>query len=253
MLKEERQQIIMETLRREGKIIAADLSTAINVSEDTIRRDLRDLANAGQIQRVHGGALMRSPAGASYKERQLMSGDAKMAIAKAAVTLVRNRQVIILDGGTTTLEIARRLPIGLHATVVTNSPPIAVALADYPDIQIVMIGGHILSSSLVTIGAAAVEAFSSIHADLCMLGICSLHPDLGISVPVYEESLVKRIMVANSAEVVALATVDKLNTGAPYTVAPISDLTYIITEEETPDELLKPYEEKGITIMKGKK
>ncbi len=116
-----------------------------------------------------------------------------------------------------------------------------------------MIGGHILPSSLVTIGAAAVEAFSSIHADLCMLGICSLHPDLGISVPVYEESLVKRIMVSNSAEVVALATVDKLNTGAPYTVAPISDLTYIITEAETPDELLKPYEEKGITIMKGKK
>ncbi len=253
MLKEERQQIIMETLRRDGKIIAADLSTAINVSEDTIRRDLRDLANAGLIQRVHGGALLRSPAGANYKERQYMSGDAKMAIARAAVTLVQNRQVIILDGGTTTLEIARRLPLGLHATIVTNSPPIAVALVDYPDIQIVMIGGHILPSSLVTIGAAAVEAFSSIHADLCMLGICSLHPDLGISVPVYEESLVKRIMVSNSAEVVALATVDKLNTGAPYTVAPISDLTYIITEAETPDELLKPYEEKGITIMKGKK
>ncbi len=111
MLKEERQQIIMETLRRDGKIIAADLSTAINVSEDTIRRDLRDLANAGLIQRVHGGALLRSPAGANYKERQYMSGDAKMAIARAAVTLVQNRQVIILDGGTTTLEIARRLPL----------------------------------------------------------------------------------------------------------------------------------------------
>jgi DeoR/GlpR family transcriptional regulator of sugar metabolism len=251
MLKEERQQIIMETLRREGKIVAADLSTAIQVSEDTIRRDLRDLADAGLIQRVHGGALLRSPAGASYKERQLMSSDAKTAIARTAVTLVRNRQVIILDGGTTALEIARRLPLGLQATIVTNSPPIAVALADYPDIQIVMIGGHILSPSLVTIGAAAVEAFSAIHADLCMLGICSLHPELGVSVPVYEESLVKRIMVSNSAEVVALATVDKLNTGAPYTVAPISDLTYIITEAETPDELLKPYEEKGITIMKG--
>jgi DeoR/GlpR family transcriptional regulator of sugar metabolism len=253
MLKEERQQIIMETLRRDGKIIAVDLSNAINVSEDTIRRDLRDLADAGLIQRVHGGALLRSPAGASYKERQYMSGDAKMAIARVAVTLVQNRQVIILDGGTTTLEIARRLPLGLHATIVTNSPPIAVALADYPDIQIVMIGGHILSPSLVTIGAAAVEAFSAIHADLCMLGVCSLHPEMGVSTPNYEESLVKRIMVANSAEVVALATVDKLNTGAPYTVAPISDLTYIITEAETPDELLKPYIEKGITIMKGKK
>ncbi len=252
MLKEERQQIIMETLRREGKIIAADLSAAILVSEDTIRRDLRDLADAGLIQRVHGGALLRSPAGASYKERQLMSGSAKVAIAKAAVSLVRNRQVIILDGGTTTLEIARRLPIGLRATIVTNSPPVAVALADYPEVRVVVIGGHLLSPSQVTIGAAAVEAFSAIHADLCMLGVCSLHPELGVSIPDYEESLVKRIMVSNSAEVAALATLDKLGTGAPYTVAPISDLTYIITEPEAQDEVLAPYSAKGITIMKGK-
>jgi len=253
MLKEERQQIIMETLRRDGKIVAVDLSAAILVSEDTIRRDLRDLADAGLIQRVHGGALLRSPAGASYKERQYMSSGAKVAIAKAAVSLVRNRQVIILDGGTTTMEIARQLPIGLRATIVTNSPPVAVALADYPDIKVVMIGGHLLSVSQVTIGAAAVEALSSIHADLCMLGVCSLHPGLGVSIPEYEESLVKRIMVENSAEVAALATVDKLGTGAPYTVAPISDLTYIITEPDAPDELLAPYAAKGITIMKGKK
>ncbi len=252
MLKEERQQIIMETLRRDGKIVAADLSHSIEVSEDTIRRDLRDLADAGLIQRVHGGALLRSPAGASYRERQFMSGSAKVSIAKAAVSLVRNRQVIILDGGTTTLEIARRLPIGLQATIVTNSPPIAVALADYPDIQVVMIGGHLLASSQVTIGAAALQAFSSIHADLCMLGVCSLHPELGVSIPVYEESLIKRIMVDNSAEVAALVTVDKLGTGAPYSVAPISDLTYIITEPDAPDEVLAPYADKGITIMKGK-
>lgn len=252
MLKEERQQIIMDTLRRDGKIVAVDLSAAIHVSEDTIRRDLRDLADAGLIQRVHGGALLRSPAGVSYRERQLMSSDAKVNIAKTAVSLVRNRQVIILDGGTTTLEIARQLPIGLHATIVTNSPPIAIALAEYRDVQTVMIGGHILSPSLVTIGAAAVEAFSAIHADLCMLGVCSLHPELGVSTPDYEESLVKRVMVANSAEVAALATVDKLGTGAPYTVAPISDLTYIVTEPGAPDEMLEPYAAKGITIMKGK-
>ncbi len=253
MLKEERQQIIMETLRRDGKIVAADLSAAIFVSEDTIRRDLRDLADAGLIQRVHGGALLRSPAGVSYRERQLMSSDAKVNIAKAAVSLVRNRQVIILDGGTTTLEIARQLPIGLHATIVTNSPPIAIALAEYRDVQTVMIGGHILSPSLVTIGAAAVEAFSAIHADLCMLGVCSLHPELGVSTPDYEESLIKRVMVENSAEVAALTTVEKLGTGAPYTVAPISDLTYIVTEPDAPDDMLEPYAAKGITIMKGKK
>jgi DeoR/GlpR family transcriptional regulator of sugar metabolism len=251
MLTAERQQYILATLQRQGKVIASELSTALDVSEDTIRRDLRKLAEAGLLQRVHGGALPSSPAAASYTTRQGQSLSAKVAIAQAAVQLIAAGQVIILDGGTTTLYVAQRLPTDLQATVVTNSPPIAVALANHHRIEVLLVGGRLDKDSLVSVGAATIEAFRMIRADLCMLGICSLHPEVGITVPDLEEAYVKRAMIASAAEVVALASVEKLGTATTYTVGPLTELTHLVTEPAVPDELLAPYRALGITIVQG--
>ncbi len=249
MLTAERQQYILATLRREGKVIASELSAALGVSEDTIRRDLRKLAEAKLLQRVHGGALPSSPAATSYAARQTQATSAKAVIAQAAVQLVHPGQVIILDGGTTTLQVAQRLPVDLQVTVVTNSPPIAVALAEHPRIEVLLVGGRLDKDSLVSIGAVTVEAFRMIRADLCMLGICSLHPEVGITVPDLEEAYVKRAMIASAAEVVALASAEKLGTAATYTVGPLSDLTHLVTEPGVSEEALEPYRALGITIV----
>jgi DeoR/GlpR family transcriptional regulator of sugar metabolism len=249
MLTAERRQHILATLRRDGKVLASELSAALGVSEDTIRRDLRELAEAGLLQRVHGGALPRSPASASFAARQSQAPAAKEAIARAAAQLLRDGQVIILDGGTTTLQVAQRLPVDLRATVVTNSPPIAVALAEHPQVEVVIVGGRLYKHSLVATGAGAVEALQAIRADICMLGVCSLHPQGGISVPDLEEAYVKRAMIAGAAEVVALASAEKLGTAAPYIVGPIGDLTHIVTECEVPGEALAAYRAQGITII----
>jgi DeoR/GlpR family transcriptional regulator of sugar metabolism len=249
VLTAERRQQILATLRRDGKVLASELSTALGVSEDTIRRDLRELADADLLQRVHGGALPRSPASASFAARQSQAPAAKQAIARAAAQLVHDGQVIMLDGGTTTLQVAQRLPIDLRATVVTNSPPIAIALAEHPHVEVVIVGGRLYKSSLVTIGAGTVEMLRSIRADICMLGVCSLHPQAGISVPDLEESYVKRAMIDGAAEVVALASAEKLGTVAAYTVGPIGDLTHIVTEREVADETLAAYRAQGITLV----
>lgn len=251
VLSAERHNFILSTLQREGKVIAGELSQALNVSEDTIRRDLRKLAEAGLLQRVHGGALPGSPAATSYAVRQTQAASAKLAIAQTAVQLVHPGQVIILDGGTTTVQVAQCLPPDLRATVVTNSPPVAVALAEHPHIEVIIIGGRLSKKSLVSIGAATVEAFRMIRADLGMLGICSLHPEAGISTPDLEEAYVKRAVIASSAEVVALASAEKLGTAATYTVGPLSDLTHLVTEPGLPQELLEPYRAVGITIVTG--
>jgi DeoR/GlpR family transcriptional regulator of sugar metabolism len=250
MLTAERQQYILTTLQRQGKVIASDLSAALEVSEDTIRRDLRKLAEAGLLQRVHGGALPSSPAATSYTARQAQSPTAKAAIAQAAAQLVTPGQVIILDGGTTTLQVAQHLPADLRATVVTNSPPIAVALADHPRVEVLLIGGRLDKDSLVSIGAVTIEGFRILRADLCMLGICSLHPETGITVPDLEEAYVKRAMIASAAEVVALASAEKLGTAATYTVGPLTELTHLVTEPGVSDELLAPYRALGITIIR---
>lgn len=251
MLTAERRQQIMAALRRDGKVLASQLSTTLGVSEDTIRRDLRELAEAGLLQRVHGGALPRSPADASYAARQSQAPSAKAAIARAAVQFIHDGQVIILDGGTTTLQVAQQLPIGLRATIITNSPPIAVALADHPEVEVIVIGGRLFKRSLVAIGAATVEALHMVRADLCMLGVCSLHPEAGISVTELEEAHVKRAMIAGAAEVVALAWAEKLGTAAAYIVGPIDELTHLVTERSVPEEALAPYHSRGITVVRA--
>jgi DeoR/GlpR family transcriptional regulator of sugar metabolism len=251
MLTAERRQYILETLRRDGKVLATELSKELNVSEDTIRRDLRELAEAGMLQRVHGGALPRSPAIGDFSTRQRQATSAKLEIAQAAARLIQGGQVIILDGGTTTLQVAQCLPIDLRATVITNSPPIGVALATHPHVEVVMIGGRLYKDALVTVGAATVEALYMVRADLCMLGVCSLHYEAGISVPDLEEAHVKRAMIARAAEVAALALAEKLGTVSSYIVGPLSELTHLVTERAVPDEVLEPYRTMGITVVRG--
>src|SRR5438067_12835816 len=107
MLTAERRRSIMQTLQRDGKVLASELSKALQVSEDTIRRDLRELAAAGVLQRVHGGALPRSPATASFTERQQQAPETKAAIAPAPVRLMRQDQFIFFDRGTTLLPVAK--------------------------------------------------------------------------------------------------------------------------------------------------
>ncbi|BCL39787.1 DeoR family transcriptional regulator (plasmid) [Nostoc sp. MS1] len=249
MLTAERRQFILEILHRDKKVLSSELSAVLKVSEDTIRRDLRELAESGFLQRVHGGALLVSPAIASYADRQKQAPKEKEAIARAAAKLIRTGQVVILNGGTTTLQVARHLPLDLQATIVTNSPPIAVALAEHPHIQVVMLGGQLYKKALVNVGVATIEALRMIRADLCMLGVCSLHPEVGISVPNLEEAYVKRAMIAGAAEVVGLATAEKLDTAAPYVVESIHALTYLVTAPTVSNKMLTTYKALGLTLV----
>lgn len=249
MLKEERQQRILETLRDHGKVVAADLSSSLMVSEDTIRRDLRELASAKQLQRVHGGALPHAPFSPSYARRQHEATESKVAIARAAAQLIQNGQIVLMDGGTTTLQVALHLPPDLQATIITNSLPLAEALAKHPGVSAIMLGGQVLKESLVTVGAATLEAINTFRADLCFLGVCSLHPEIGISTPDFEEVHIKRAMVANAGEAIALVSAEKLGTAAPYVVAPVSALTHVVTDHPGPGEALEPYRQRGVTVI----
>jgi DeoR/GlpR family transcriptional regulator of sugar metabolism len=251
MLKQERQARILEILRTDGKLIATDLSIALNVSDDTVRRDLRELAEAGKLQRVHGGALPRSSVEMNYAARELQASAGKAAVARAAVKLIENGHVIIMDGGSTVLQVVQRLPADLEATIVTHSPRIAVALAGYPRIEIIVIGGILYKADFLSVGAGTVKAFSSINADLCLQGIWGLHPEVGITYPNFEEVHVKRAMMQSADQVVALASAEKLGTASSFFVAPVNELTHLVTERTVPEEMLKPYRKLGVEILTG--
>jgi DeoR/GlpR family transcriptional regulator of sugar metabolism len=248
MLAAERRQRILAVLHEQGKVIAKELSESWDISEDTIRRDLRDLAAEGQLLRVHGGALPLSPAIARFSERQHQAVSSKALIAQAAAQMVRPGQVVLFDGGTTNIQVAQHLPYDLRATIFTNSPLLAQTLAEHHFLDVVILGGHLFRESMVTLGAETLASLDMVRADLCMLGVSSLHPAIGISTGNLEEAYLKRAMIAHAAEVIALASPEKLNTAAPYVVGPLTDIAEIITEASVPDEVLAPYRALGITV-----
>jgi DeoR/GlpR family transcriptional regulator of sugar metabolism len=249
VLTEERRRLILDRLQRDGKVVAAQLSASLDVSQDTVRRDLRELADAGLLQRVHGGALPAAVGGRPYADRLEQAPEAKAAIARATSRLFRPGQVILLDSGTTTLEVARHLPAALEATVITNSPPIAVALAQHPAVEVTVVGGMLAKGAHALVGAATVDALRSVRADILVLGVCSLHPEIGITVTELEESYVKRAMIANAAEVVAVSAADKLGSAGPYVIAPLEELTYVVTEEGASPEQLDGLAAAGVEVV----
>ncbi len=251
MLTTHRKQQILAILGKNGQVVAKDVSQAMGVSEDTIRRDLRELAQEGLLQRVHGGALPASPAVADFAGREQLRHEGKVAIGIAAASMIQPGQVVILDGGTTSREIARHLPREMKATIVTHSPTIALELVDHGDVEVILIGGRLFKHSVVAVGAAAVGAISGIHADTFFMGVTGVHPKTGLTTGDYEEAAVKRALSRASAETFVLASAEKLNAASPYEVIGLEDVNGIITERGVDEALVRPYTERGIAITRA--
>ena len=251
MLTDERRAVILDRLRSQGRVLATDLSAELDVSSDTIRRDLREMDGLGLLRRVHGGALPRHGDASSFATRSRRAPEAKASIARRAAACVTDGQMVVLDGGTTTLELARALRDDLRASVITTSPPIALALADHPGLEVTVIGGALRRDSLVTVGASAVEALGVIRADIVFLGVCGLHPEIGVTTNDLEERHVKAAMIDGAAEVVALADHDKLGTAMPVVVAPMRAVTQLVTDADVDERALAPYRALGIEVLRA--
>lgn len=249
MLTAERHAAIVEILRQRGRVLANGLSAELKVSADTIRRDLRELDELGLLRRVHGGALPRTGDAAPFVARARRAPEAKASIARQAAGLIDDGQVVIFDGGTTIVEVARALRPDLRATVVTTSPPVAVALSEHRGVDVAVIGGTLRRDALVTVGAETVDALRMIRADVVMLGVCALHPELGVTAGDLEEAQVKRAMIEGAAVVVALADHDKLGTTMPVYVAAIDVITALITDSDVDHKSLEPYRAAGIEVL----
>ncbi|MGW4648144.1 DeoR/GlpR family DNA-binding transcription regulator [Kitasatospora sp. NPDC004289] len=230
MLAAERRDHLLELLARTGKVVAKEVAVDLGISEDSVRRDLRDLAAEGLCQRVYGGALPVSPAVADYGARQAVAPDGKRRVAAAAAALVRPGGSVILDGGTTALAVARALPKDLGCTVITHSPTVATALIDHQGAEIYLLGGRVFKHSAVTCGAAAVEAAQNVSAELCLLGVTGVHPEAGLTTADADEAAMKRALAGRAADTYVLASSEKLGTASQYRVLPWEKVTAVLTD-----------------------
>ncbi len=247
MLKKERQEFILHQLNLHNKVLSADLSRNMNVSDDTIRRDLQELSQTGRLIKVHGGALSKSFHKA-FDRQMVYSIESKNIIAQKTAQLVQNGMYILTAGGTSILEFAKSLDPQLNATFFTCSLNAAIEFAHHPSIEVVMIGDKVSKDAMLTTGANAVQTIESIQADLCILGINSLDTSFGLSENDWDVVQIKKAMIKASKKTICIGISEKLNSQQKIKVANMDEIDILITELDPNHPTLAPFKRQGITI-----
>ena len=250
MLNQQRKQWLLDRLQSSGQLVAADIAQELGTSEDTIRRDLRELGKLGLVQRVHGGALPASPAVADVPVRREIASQEKRLLAQAAAALIAPRQVVFLDGGTTALALAQALPARLQATIATHSPEVALALAAHAQIQIILLGGILFRHSMVNMGGTTLAQLQHIQADWFFMGATGVHAQAGLTTGDYEEAALKRSISARAAETVVLASSEKIGAASSYQIMPLNGISRLLVSEQASSTALDPLEKLGVVIQR---
>jgi DeoR/GlpR family transcriptional regulator of sugar metabolism len=252
MLAAERRDLLVSRLRRDGKLVAKDLAAELGLSEDSLRRDLRELAAAGLCQRVYGGALPASPLlGTTHARRSAIAPESKRRVGARAAYLIAPGSTVILDGDTTGLAVAQALRPDLAATIITHSPATAAALVDHPSVDVFIIGGRLHKTGGVACGAAAAEAASTITADLYLLTATGIHEKAGLTADDPDEAALQRILISRAADTYVLGSLDKIGSAAPYTISGLSDVAGIVTDAPSYHPTIQQLRQQGITIIQA--
>ena len=248
MLKKERQAYIIQQINVHNKVLSSDLCVQLNVSEDTVRRDLQELAEEGKLINVHGGALRKS-FHFTIQNNNIYSLPEKKIIAHKAVQLIQDGMFVLLSGGTTIRELIKALPPDLNATFITVSIPTALELLNHPSSEVIFIGNKLLKNAQMAVGADVVQRLAEIKADLCFLGTNSIDIQNGITDLDWEVIEVKRAMIRSAHKTISLAIAEKLNSVQRLQVCPIRDVDILITELPPDNAALQPFADSGLAVL----
>ncbi|MCC9167822.1 DeoR/GlpR family DNA-binding transcription regulator [Pontibacter harenae] len=247
MLKEERQAFIIKQINLHNKVLSSDLSLKLNVSEDTVRRDLNELAESGKILKVHGGALSKSfhyP----FQQSDVYAKESKKEIARKVIQLLQDEMIVLVGGGTTMIEVARMVPDSLKCTFFTVSPLVALELAERSNINIFLLGGQLSKNSHINIGAQVVSQLSEIKVDLCILGTNSVSVEDGVTDSDWEVVQVKKAMIKSAKKTVIMSISEKLGSNQNMTVCELNAIHYLVTDLSPKSPELQEYT-KAITVL----
>lgn len=249
MLKEERQNIILRHISCDSRIYVTTLSAELGVSDDTIRRDILELEQRGLLTKVHGGAIARSGISIEFTERLNTDIEMKRHLVGKIVPLFKDDDVILIDGGTTNLELVRSLPPDKHFTVITNSLPVATELASKHNVDVTMLGGQIIGPSQITAGIMTYRALENIYPDWTIVGVSDIHPEKGLMTTLQEEAIVKRSFIEQGGNRVAIVTSNKLNTAHHYRFASLSEIEYLVVEDDRRNGIIESWPQLRYTVL----
>jgi DeoR family transcriptional regulator of aga operon len=250
LLGAERRRRICELLREQGRVTVDSLAARFGTSQVTIRSDLSTLESEGALTRTHGGALNVADADQSLGVKQLQHKAEKQRIAAAAAALIRDGETIILDSGTTTAEIARRIrELGLASiNVITNALNIAALLIDVPAVRLIVPGGILRRESNSLSGHMAEAALANLQADRLYLGADSIDPELGVMTPHLAEAQLNARMIQISRQVVVVADSSKLLRRNISVIARLEQINMLITDRAAPEAVIAELRQRGVEV-----
>lgn len=251
MLTSERKHLILETLRRDGRLIAKSFASDLSLSEDTIRKDLREMAAEGLLARVHGGALPLSGPLPDFAARSGLANAEKRALGRAAASLVEPGSTVFFDGGTTNAELIRALPETIAFTAITHSPTIAAEFERLKNVEVNLIGGRLYRHSMVAAGAEAALTIGLIRPDLFFLGATAANAVAGFSTGDVEEAAIKRLIARQSREVWVLLTAEKLGIQSPVTIMPLGEAVGVVLPDPLKEAHHAMFSDAGILVKKS--
>ncbi|GIG23827.1 DeoR/GlpR family DNA-binding transcription regulator [Cellulomonas denverensis] len=249
----ERQQQILAVARRDGRADVASLAADLDVTTETVRRDLTVLERHGLVRRVHGGAIPVERLGfePGLAQREGLLSAEKERIAKAALDELPDGGSVLLDAGTTTVRLAELLPTDRELTVVTHALPVATVLATRPMITLHLVGGTVRGRTLAAVGSWALRELAEIRVDVTFLGTNGLSVEHGLTTPDLAEAAVKAALVRAGRRTVVLADHTKLGREDFAHVAPLSDIDALVTDSGVPPELAEEIEAAGVRVVRA--
>ncbi len=251
LLKLERHGQIQNLVLDQGRVTVQELSSLFGVSDATIRRDLQELANQGQVLRTHGGAI-KVP-GVSKEppmlQRIMENPEEKRRIAKAAAGIIQDKETIFLGSGTTVMEVARNMPPDINLTVITNSLPVVNELTRHPGIELIVIGGMLRHSELSMVGHVAELAVREFRADRAFLGMYAVDVHSGFTNDYPPEISTDRAILSIARQVIVLADHSKFNRVSSMLIAPVTAANLVISDQDTPKAIVDQLGELGIRVM----
>lgn len=249
MLREERLKAILREINLHNKVLSADLSAVLQVSEDTIRRDLRELAEEGLVVKVHGGAMSKAFHHPFGGQHEVYAQEAKQVIADKIIPVFKNNMSILVEGGTTIIEIAKKIPDYLHATFFCLSPQVALTLAQHEQLEVVTIGGRLMKNYNLHTGAAVINQLADIRVDLCVIGANAFSVRDGLTDSDWEVVQVIKAMIRSSNRAAVVTIAEKLNTVQRIKVCDIQHIHYLFTELSPDSPLLESYRDTQLTVI----
>ncbi|TNJ68334.1 DeoR/GlpR transcriptional regulator [Paenibacillus hemerocallicola] len=243
----ERQNEIWNEIQREGEVKISELKDRYAVTDMTIRRDLEKLEALGLVRRTFGGAIPVT-LDVSLKDRDAMLTDEKMRIGKSAAGLVMPNQAIFIDGGTTTLQVAKHISPDSSVTVITNALNVAAVLME-KGIHTIVAGGMLLEKTGSMVGPIAIEALSTMAFDQVFLGTTGMTAEHGFSNSNSFEAELKRHAMRRAGQVNVVADASKFGERFLHSFAGFKDVHRIVTDREPPEPIRSAAENEGLQIV----